>query len=67
MSENMRIYGKRYCANCEHSKPLDHGKLVDPKGNRWVCYDCKPKKKNVSKQKTIGSRKAAAVPTLRSE
>lgn len=64
MSENMRIYGKRYCATCEHSKPLDHGKLVDPKSNRWVCYDCKP---NVSKRKTTKSRKASAVPTLRSE
>ena len=67
MSENMRIYGKRFCANCEHSKSLDQGKLVDPKNNRWVCFDCKPQKKNVSKQKTIGGRESSAVPTLLSE
>ena len=67
MSENMRIYGKRYCASCEHLKSLDNGKVVDPKSNRWVCFDCKPKKKNVPKQKTTGSRKTSAVPTLRSE
>jgi hypothetical protein len=64
MPENMRIYGKRYCATCEHSKPLDHGKLIDPNGNRWVCYDCKP---NVPKRKTTKGRKASALPALRSE
>ena len=67
MSENMRIYGKRYCASCEHSKPLEQGKLVDPKGNRWVCFDCKPKKTNVPKRKTTQGRKAPAVPALRGE
>ena len=64
MSENMRTYGKRYCATCEHLKSLDNGKVVDPKSNRWVCFDCKP---NVSKRKTTKSRKAPTVPTLRSE
>ena len=64
MSENMRTYGKRYCATCEHLKSLDNGKVVDPKSNRWVCYDCKP---NVSKRKTTKSRKAPTVSALRSE
>jgi hypothetical protein len=65
MSENMRIYGKRYCATCEHLKSLDNGKVVDRNSNRWVCFDCKPEKKNVSQRKNAKSRKAPTVPTLR--
>jgi hypothetical protein len=64
MSENVRIYGKRYCATCEHSKSLENGRLIDPKSNRWVCFDCKPKNKNVSKQKPTGGSSPSTLPTL---
>jgi hypothetical protein len=67
MSENVRIYGKRYCATCEHSKSLDNGRVIDPKSNRWVCFDCKPNKLNVQKQKTTRSSKTSTMPTLRSK
>lgn len=64
MSGNVRIYGKRYCATCEHSKSLDNGRVIDPKSNRWVCFDCKPENKNVPKQKATGSSKTSTVSTL---
>jgi len=65
MSGNVRIYGKRYCATCEYSKSLDNGRVIDPKSNRWVCFDCKPENKNVPKQKAIRGSTTSAMPTLR--
>jgi hypothetical protein len=46
-----RIYGRRYCGNCEYSKPLETGKVVDQRADRWLCKDCL-EARNVPKQET---------------
>lgn len=57
MSNQIKVYGRRFCGTCEHHKTLDGGKVKDPRTNRWVCGDCiqlekvnREKKKNVQKQ-----------------
>jgi len=57
MSNPIRVYGRKCCATCEHQKPLDGGKVKDPRTNRWVCGDCllqqksaREERKNVQKQ-----------------
>jgi len=57
MSNPIRVYGRRFCATCEHQKPLEDGVVKDAKINRWVCGDClqdartkREDKKNVQKQ-----------------
>lgn len=46
----IRIYGRRYCGSCEHSKPLETGKVVDTRTDRWLCKDCLDERR-VPKQK----------------
>jgi hypothetical protein len=46
----IRIYGRRFCGSCECSKPLETGRVVDKRTERWLCFDCL-KENNVSKQK----------------
>jgi hypothetical protein len=66
MSENLRSWGRRFCATCEHPKPLDGGKMIDPRHNRWKCADCinNPRIRDVSEQKDVGDGEDDSVPAL---
>jgi hypothetical protein len=36
----IRVYGRRFCGSCEHSKPLESGRVVDKRTGRWLCGEC---------------------------
>jgi len=36
----IRVYGRRYCGSCECSKPLETGRVVDQRADRWLCKEC---------------------------